>query len=133
MYLCAFRHLSFSSPRLSSDRDNLTSTREDLSSRQPHSFYSSSSDRLNSWQSGVAGNVHSSSGDVNSQRYRLSTGTSRSSGESRFWSDLPAPSTAGSAAARTALRQPYPVSSSHSSLHNSSDFIVPSSPNFDHT
>jgi len=133
LYVSVCRHLSFSSPRLSNDHDNSTSAGADLSSHRPHSFYSASSDRLNSWQSGMARNIQSSPGDVNGQWYQSSTDASRSSGESRFWSDLPSPSAAGSAAVRTAVRQAYPISSSHSSLHNSSDFIVPSSSNFDHT
>jgi len=138
--VCVSRQLSFSSPRLSDDRDDLMSAATDTPSCRRFSFYSASSDRLNCWQPrdpGVTGNGQAAPFDAVSEMdtrwQHSSTDTGRSAGNSRFWSDRPSPTTAGSTPVRPSVRQPNPISSRHSNLHNSSDFIMPSLTNFDHT
>jgi len=101
------RHFSVSSPRLfGRDHNGSVSSGADLSSHRPHSFYSRSSDRLNSWQQpGVTGNVQTSSvdtvGDVDTWQYRSSTDghdgdTERFADDFRFYSDTQAPTVASS-------------------------------------
>ena len=137
MCLCVLlRHLSFSSPRLlDHDHDESVSTRADLSSYRPYSFYSASSDRLNRWQPGVTGNVPASSVDTDSDidtRWCQSSSdgsTRRNAGDFSFYFDRPTPR---SRLVRATARQPHPLSSRHSNLHNSPNFVMPSSSNFDH-
>ena len=134
-YVSVHRKLSFSSPRLSDD--SLTSTGEDLFSRRPYTFQTTSFHSLDSRQrpTVAGGNIRSSPGDVDTQRYCSSLRSA--AGDSRFWSDRrpAAPrrtiATAGSSPVRPAVRQTlFPVSSGrHSSLlYGSSEFVRPPPP-----
>jgi len=131
------RQLSFSTSQLfERDRNELISTRADLSLHRPYSFYATSSDLLNTQQRGVTGNIQASSvdnvSDMDTRWYHSVTDgcTQRYADDFNFNRDRQAPTVAGSTPVRPPVRQPYPVSSRHSNLHSSSDCIWPSS---DHT
>jgi len=125
------RELFFSLSRLSDhDRDEVTSAGADLSPRRPYSFCSASSDRLDSWQPGVfqASSVDTSSDvDVQSTDRR----SRRYTGDFMFNCERPASTVRQPPL--PSVREPYPISSRHSNLHNSSDVFMPCSSNFGHT
>ena len=96
--MCICRQLCFSSPRLfGHDRGELFSARVGLSTNQPCSSYSVSSERLNSWQPAVTGNVLVSSvdnlSDVDTRWHQSSNDgdVTRHIRDSGIYSDQPAP------------------------------------------
>ena len=136
----ACRQLSFSSPRLfDHDHDELFPAGASLSSHRPCGFYSTSCERLNSWQPGLTANVHASSvdtlSDVDTRWHQSSTdgNVTRHTRDCGFYSDQMAPTIASTTSVQPAVRELSPVFLRHSNLHNSSDFLSSPFPNLDRT